>query len=145
MGEKKGISKEEARAELERRASEVSERDLTEVVEKAEEIEKKVERGSVLRQQLDKVRLLLMLVKDFWRKEYRDIDWFYIAIAVAALIYVLSPIDLIPDFIPVAGQMDDVAVLLVAWEIISREVCKYAKWKAQRDERAAELYRSACS
>ena len=31
----------------------------------------------------------------------------------AALVYLVSPIDLIPDFIPVAGQIDDAVVLLL--------------------------------
>jgi uncharacterized membrane protein YkvA (DUF1232 family) len=31
----------------------------------------------------------------------------------AALVYLVSPIDLIPDFIPVAGQIDDALVLLL--------------------------------
>jgi uncharacterized membrane protein YkvA (DUF1232 family) len=41
----------------------------------------------------------------------------------AAGVYALSPIDFIPDFIPVLGQMDDVAVLLVLlyywWTLMS--------------------------
>jgi len=38
-------------------------------------------------------------------------DWIKI---VAAIIYIISPIDLVPDFIPVAGWLDDLAVLIVA-------------------------------
>lgn len=33
-----------------------------------------------------------------------------LAVVVLAGLYVLSPVDAIPDFIPVAGQMDDAAV-----------------------------------
>lgn len=32
-------------------------------------------------------------------------------IPVAVILYVLSPVDLIADFIPVLGQMDDIAVI----------------------------------
>lgn len=35
-------------------------------------------------------------------------------IPLLAVIYVLFPIDIVPDVIPVAGQLDDVAVLLLA-------------------------------
>ena len=36
------------------------------------------------------------------------------AILVAAVAYVISPIDIVPDFIPVAGWLDDVGVLAAA-------------------------------
>ncbi len=35
-------------------------------------------------------------------------------VIVLGLVYLASPIDLIPDFIPVAGQLDDLAVLVAA-------------------------------
>jgi uncharacterized membrane protein YkvA (DUF1232 family) len=35
------------------------------------------------------------------------------ALAIGSLVYMISPIDLVPGFIPVAGQMDDVAVELL--------------------------------
>ncbi len=41
------------------------------------------------------------------------------ALLVLTLVYVISPFDLIPDFIPVIGEMDDVAVVLsVLWLFI---------------------------
>jgi uncharacterized membrane protein YkvA (DUF1232 family) len=38
-------------------------------------------------------------------------------IPVLALLYLLSPLDLVPDWIPVAGQLDDVAILLIALRV----------------------------
>ena len=35
---------------------------------------------------------------------------FVIVVLILALLYILSPIDLIPDFIPVVGWADDLAV-----------------------------------
>jgi len=37
--------------------------------------------------------------------------WWVKAIAVAVVAYAVSPIDLIPDFIPVLGQLDDLLLL----------------------------------
>jgi len=47
---------------------------------------------------------------------------------VAALAYLLSPIDLIPDFIPVLGQIDDVAVFLMVWKVF-RTQCPPEVWE----------------
>ncbi len=35
---------------------------------------------------------------------------FVIVVLILALLYIISPIDLVPDFIPVAGWVDDLAV-----------------------------------
>jgi uncharacterized membrane protein YkvA (DUF1232 family) len=50
------------------------------------------------------------------------VPWYAKAIAVCIAAYALSPIDLIPDFIPVLGYLDDaillpLGILLVVWMI----------------------------
>ena len=40
--------------------------------------------------------------------------WKRVIIALLAIIYVISPLDLIPDFIPVVGWLDDLGVLVWA-------------------------------
>ena len=57
-------------------------------------------------------------------------------LGAAFLAYLLSPIDLIPDFIPVIGQLDDIIVVpagfYVVWRMIPREVWREAQAKAER-------------
>jgi uncharacterized membrane protein YkvA (DUF1232 family) len=52
----------------------------------------------------------------------RRVPWYSKAVAAAVAAYALSPIDLIPDFIPVLGYLDDLVIvpagiLLVVWLI----------------------------
>jgi len=42
------------------------------------------------------------------------------AIPVMAALYVISPIDLVPDLIPVLGQLDDLGVIVGALELFIR-------------------------
>ena len=61
--------------------------------------------------------------------------WYAKIIAAIIVIYALSPIDLIPDFIPVLGYLDDVIILpaLIAWCIkcIPSEVFDDCKRRAE--------------
>ena len=49
-------------------------------------------------------------------KEKRT-SWYAKIIAAVIVVYALSPIDLIPDFIPLLGYLDDIIILpaLIAW------------------------------
>ncbi len=49
------------------------------------------------------------------------------AVAVFAVLYALSPVDLIPDVLPVIGWLDDVGVLGLGLAWLSRDVSKYAR------------------
>ena len=58
-------------------------------------------------------------------------------LGAAVLAYLVSPIDLIPDFIPVLGQLDDLILVpagfYVVWRMIPREVWREAQARAERE------------
>ncbi len=64
--------------------------------------------------------------------QYRDIPWRTMLILLAAIIYFLNPLDLIPDLIPVAGLADDVAVLVWVYNAIGHEIEKFQLWESSR-------------
>jgi len=61
-------------------------------------------------------RLLLALLTD------ARVPWTDKAILAAAAGYVLAPFDLVPDFVPVLGAMDDVAVTLLAIDLFLERI-----------------------
>jgi len=86
--------------------------------------------------QLFEVALTLVrLVRSYASGEYRDIKNSTIISGLAVLLYVLSPIDLIPDFIPVVGFLDDLS--LVSWFIgkFQSEIIRFREW----EQRIAQL------
>lgn len=82
-------------------------------------------------QQLFEVALTLVrLVRSYVSGEYREISTSTIVSGLAVLLYVLSPIDLIPDFIPVLGFLDDLS--LVSWFVgkFQGEISRFREWEA---------------
>jgi len=54
----------------------------------------------------------------------------------AALLYLLMPIDVIPDFIPILGQLDDVGIIVllitIALKVIPKDVWQEHKKKVEQ-------------
>lgn len=77
--------------------------------------------------------IMLMMIKDYRRGEYKAVPWMTVAAAVTGLLYVLSPIDLIPDFIPILGYVDDLTVMTIIVGWIDTDLHKYMDWKLSSD------------
>jgi uncharacterized membrane protein YkvA (DUF1232 family) len=123
--------REAAAKELAREAEDVTPRD---VEEKAGAVERFLERPPWYAKSgpaglFDKLRLLGMILKDYWKGEYRKVPWKAVAAVVAAAAYVLSPVDLIPDFLVPAGWTDDVLMVALTWGLVKRELRDYCEWK----------------
>ncbi len=61
-----------------------------------------------------KLRLALAFARD------RRIPLAVRAIPIALALYLAMPLDIVPDFIPVAGQLDDVAIVFVGVALLLR-------------------------
>ena len=83
-----------------------------------------------IQQTIDMGRLVGRLVAAFVSGSYRQIATETIVSGVAVLLYVLSPVDVVPDFIPVLGFMDDVA--LIGWfaDKFRAELDRFREWEA---------------
>ncbi len=84
------------------------------------------------RRLIEDLRLLGALMKDYWKGEYRDVSLASIAVFIFAVVYFLSPIDVLSDFIPVLGQIDDALILLFCLYFLEKDLQKYHHWKQNR-------------
>ena len=123
------ITKKQAEAELKKNAKNVTEDDLKKVLEKRDEIEQKFKGNGPLGRFIADLKLLFSIIKDYISGEYRTIPFWSIAAIVAALLYVLSPVDLIPDAIPVIGLVDDAMVVAACLAMVEQDLYEYKDWK----------------
>ncbi|HWG95447.1 MAG TPA: YkvA family protein [Nitrospira sp.] len=76
--------------------------------------------------------LLFRLLKAWKDGSYRSLSVRTLAVLVAALIYVLSPVDLMPDFIPGIGLIDDAAVLAFLLHSMAQDLAVFRAWEQSR-------------
>lgn len=88
--------------------------------------------GSRLGRIKDDLRLLQSLCLAYWRGEYRSISPKAILCIVAGLMYFLSPLDAIPDFIPGLGMFDDIAVLAWVMKQVTDELDAFRAWRERQ-------------
>ena len=123
------ISEGEAREELESKSQKVDDDDVQKVLARQEDIKAKFESSGYLNRFINELKLMFSMIQDYWNGDYREVPWMTIAAVVAALLYVLSPVDLIPDFIPGIGLIDDAAVVAACLNMIQTDFEAYKAWK----------------
>lgn len=73
--------------------------------------------------------LAVSLVRDYWRGSYRAVPGYSLLAIVLALLYVFSPLDFVPDVLPILGLVDDALVALVCLSLVEKDLRAYEEWK----------------
>ena len=116
-------------------ADKVGEEDVKETLGKEDEIKKLFKRVKVLAKYCNDLCEIFELLRDRVAGIYMETPWTTIAALTGALIYVLSPFDLILDIIPGIGFLDDAIVIGLAIKLAQPDLEKYRAWKTARKER----------
>ena len=114
-------------------AQNVTEKDVEKVINKSEEIQRKFSAKGPLARFIEDGKLLIAIVKDYWAGAYRKVPYGVIASSVFTLMYVLNPFDLMPDMLPLIGQLDDVAVMGACLILVEQDLHKYKDWKLEQE------------
>ncbi len=119
--------------ELFERAKNVSREDEKVVVEELPEKVAKVldsvnQRLPIVKNLLGKVKMLYAMLRD---KEFA-MAWSSKTMVIAGLLYFISPIDLLPDYIPILGYIDDAFVMSVVMNAMASEIERYKAYMEQK-------------
>lgn len=121
--------------ELEARKS-TSTKDVDKVLKNEEKIKRMAKKGALAKFFGDIV-LFFQLLGDYTRGRYRKVPLRTIAAIVGALAYVLSPIDIIPDLLPVIGYVDDAGVMALCLKLVQSDIDHYRAWREGNNKKAA--------
>ncbi|MCI5778579.1 MAG: YkvA family protein [Lentisphaeria bacterium] len=104
----------------------VTEKDISSVLnrkEKAFRLSRHLEKAA------DDFKLLWNLLCDYQSGSYKEVPWKMIAATVFSIGYLLMPLDVIPDVIPIIGFTDDITVFGFVLAGFSAELDSYKIWK----------------
>jgi uncharacterized membrane protein YkvA (DUF1232 family) len=123
------------KAEVEKQAKTINPEDAEKVVKRRKTIKQKASRGP-LKKMMSDIMLMVALIIDYWWGLYVRTPWWTISAILVALLWILNPLDLVPDAIPLFGLLDDAAVVAIVMAMTEQDLADYKAWKqARRTER----------
>jgi uncharacterized membrane protein YkvA (DUF1232 family) len=74
---------------------------------------------------------MIRILRAYYRREYRDLPRQSLVTIIGVVIYFVSPNDFIPDWIPVAGYLDDAFVVGLALKSVKDDLDTFMQREAQ--------------
>ena len=75
---------------------------------------------------------MIRLIRAYHQGEYRDISSQNLLVIVAAIIYFVSPFDVIPDSVPIFGHIDDALVVRLAMKSVRADLDTFMAWETSK-------------
>lgn len=97
-------------------------------------ISDKIINSNALKKYAELGKVMFGMLKDYRKGIYTNVPWFTIAAIAFAFLYILNPFDMVPDFIPGLGYIDDFAVLTFGLRFIESDLHNYLDWKLEEEE-----------
>ena len=95
-----------------------------------EDAQRKAERNpDRMSKALEGLQSLCRLINAWLRGKYPVVPWRTIVLSLAAIIYFVNPLDLIPDLLPVVGFLDDAGVLAFVLQSIRKDLDRFLDWE----------------
>jgi len=129
------VEKSKSKAEDYLKDPEKSKHLLDEAMKKAKNKEKLT---GPLADMLENLKTVFRLLQAYFNKQYTNIPWGSIVLVVGAVIYFVSPIDLMPDWIPLSGFIDDAAVLVFVLRQINADLQRFLEWETEKTTASSE-------
>ncbi len=131
------FTRKNAEKQLQNEARQVSQESLDDLLRRQQAIEAKVRSSGKLQRFSGDIKLMFAMISDYWNGRYRNVPWKSVAAIAGALLYVLNPLDVIPDLILGIGFVDDAGVVALCLKLVESDLIRYAAWKEQTEQQTA--------
>ena len=120
--EQQGDTEMNAEEEINKRAENMSREDIGETIGKEKKAERLAKANGFLRQYWQDIKTSFALLKDWYMGNYRKIPFRMVASIAGAMLYLVSPLDIVPDWVPFGGLLDDALVLAAIFALSRRDL-----------------------
>ena len=76
-----------------------------------------------------RIKVFTRMIKAYVKGEYRMIPWKMLVMLVAGLVYFVMPLDVLPDFIPITGFLDDITLIIWIFNSFKTEIDAFETWE----------------
>ena len=118
--------------EINKRAERMTNKDIGETIGKGTNAEQMAKESSFLRQYWKDIKTSFALLKDWYMGNYTKIPFRMVASIAGAMLYLVSPLDVVPDWLPFGGLLDDALVLAAIFAMSRRDLDEYLAWVSRK-------------
>ena len=118
--------------EINKRAERMSREDIGDTIGKEKNAERLAKKNGFLRQYWQDIKTSFALLKDWYMGNYTKIPFRMVASIAGAMLYLVSPLDVVPDWVPFGGLFDDALVLAAIFALSRRDLDEYETWTGRQ-------------
>ena len=112
----------------------IDDEDVTVAMDNKKEIDDKINNSGILKKYSELGKVMFGMLQDYRKGVYTKVPWFTIATIAFAFLYILNPLDIIPDFLPGIGYIDDMAIITFGLRFIQSDIHNYLDWKLEHGD-----------
>jgi len=111
----------------------IDDNDVSIAMDSQDKVDDKINNSGLLQKYSELAKLMYGMLKDYRKGVYSKVPWFTIATVAFSFLYILNPLDIIPDFIPGLGYIDDMAIFTFGLRFIESDLHNYLDWKIEKE------------
>ena len=118
--------------EINKRAAGISKEDVGEALKGKGQAENLIKKNGFLQQYWKDIKTSFSLLKDWYMGNYKKIPFRIVASIAGAMLYFVSPLDIVPDLIPFGGLLDDALILAAIFALSRNDLDEYTIWAGRQ-------------